>query len=182
MDLVESVAELENNDHLHEGRLLVLLGAFAGTNGTGKVEGLTKLAKLDFLLRYPVLLERALAARSRSTAAVQVQPYERDSVESRMVRYRFGPWDHRYRRFLNLLVARGMVQVHVDGRTVNIGLTARGREMSGLLSATADFRDTARRAAALKSHLDLTATNLMKFVYDTFPELSSLNMNEEIGT
>ena len=181
MDLVESVAALEENDHLHEARLLVLLGAFAGADGTAEVEGLTKLAKLDFLLRYPVLLERALVARSRSTAAVQVQPYERESVESRMVRYRFGPWDHRYRRFLNLLVAKGLAQVHVDGRTVSIGLTTRGRDVSTQLSASEVFLDAARRAAALKSHMDLSATNLMKFVYQTFPELSSLSMNEEIG-
>jgi hypothetical protein len=182
MDLVEFVAHLEENDHLHEARLLVLLGVFAGADGTGEVEGLTKLAKLDFLLRYPVLLERALAARSCSAAAAQVQPYERDSVESKMVRYRFGPWDHRYRRFLNLLVAKGLAHVNVEGRTVNIGLTVRGRSVSGQLASMEEFRDAGRRAAVLKRHLDLSATHLMKFVYQTFPELSSLVMNEEIGT
>jgi hypothetical protein len=111
-----------------------------------------------------------------------LQAYERDSVESRMVRYRFGPWDHRYRRFLNLLTARGLVTVRIDGRTINVGVTGRGLEAAARLAASGEFDDMARRAAALKGALDLTATNLMKFVYDTFPELASLSMNEVIET
>src|SRR6266702_1664896 len=97
---------LEDADELHEGRLLILLAAFCGKGGTREVAGLTKLAKLDFLLRYPVLLERALKARGKSASAVQVEEHERDNVESKMVRYRFGPWDPRHRRFVNLLAAK----------------------------------------------------------------------------
>lgn len=51
MDLIRALAELEQNPELHLARLLVLLGEFGGADGTGRVEGLTKLAKLDFLLR-----------------------------------------------------------------------------------------------------------------------------------
>jgi hypothetical protein len=181
MDLIEALADLEENDELHGARLLVLLAAFAGTAGDGEVEGLTKLAKLDFLLRYPVMLERALTARNKPTAAVQVQPYERDSVESRMVRYRFGPWDHRYRRFVNLLAAKGLAQVRLEGRTVNVGITPAGLKLAERLTSSGEFTDVARRAAALKTHMDLSATNLMKFVYETFPELTSLSMNEAIA-
>jgi hypothetical protein len=53
------------------------------------------------------MLERALKAKGRSTREVQVEDHERQSVESEMVRYRFGPWDHRYRLFLNILIAEG---------------------------------------------------------------------------
>jgi hypothetical protein len=181
MGLVEALAELEGNDELHGARLLVLLSAFCGSDGLGEIEGLTKLAKLDFLLRYPVLLERALRARNKSVANLGLQPYERDSVESRMVRYRFGPWDHRYRRFLNLLTARGLARVRVDGRTINIGITTRGQEVVEQLVRSGQFGDITRRAIALNGALDLTATNLMKFVYETFPELASLSMNEVIA-
>ena len=95
MSLLEAFSELEGSDSLHEGRLLLLVSAFSPEAEVGGIAGLTKLAKLDFLLRYPVLLERALTARGRSTRAVELQDFERSSVESRMVRYRFGPWDHR---------------------------------------------------------------------------------------
>ena len=109
MDFVQTVADLDQSPELHVARLLVLLDAFAEDDQGGAIEGLTKLAKLDFLLRYPVMLERALEAKGRSIQDVQLEDHERYSVESEMVRYRFGPWDHRYREFLNILVAKGLV-------------------------------------------------------------------------
>lgn len=106
MDLVQTIADLDESPELHVARLLVLIDAFSEGDQIGAIEGLTKLAKLDFLLRYPVMLERALDAKKQSIRNVQLEDYERYSVESQMVRYRFGPWDHRYREFLNILVAK----------------------------------------------------------------------------
>jgi hypothetical protein len=180
MDLVRSLTELEQAPALHAARLLLLLRTFAGPDGTGRIQGLTKLAKLDFLLRYPVMLERALQAKKQSVASVQVQPHERNSVESRMVRYRFGPWDHRYRTLLNLLVAQGLATVSVEGRTITIGITPAGAERAGAVAENEAFTDLARRAKTIRAHFDLTATNLMRFIYDTFPELLTLRANEAI--
>jgi len=56
MDVVEAIAELDTEPDLHAARLLVLISAFSGAGHEDAVEGLTKLAKLDFLLRYPVML------------------------------------------------------------------------------------------------------------------------------
>ena len=182
MDLVETIAELDSQPDLHAARLLVLISAFADAVEGGPVEGLTKLAKLDFLLRYPVMLERALAAKGRSTRDVQLEDHERWSVESQMVRYRFGPWDHRYREFLNILIGKGLATVSLEGRKVVISLTERGRTLASDLSGSPEFRDYARRSALLKRHFDVQATTLMHFIYDTFPELASLRSNERIPT
>ena len=182
MDVVEAVATLEGVPELHIARLLVLLDAFSGTDGSEAVEGLTKLAKLDFLLRYPVMLDRALQAKGKSVRDVLVLEHERQSVESEMVRYRFGPWDHRYREFLNILVAKNLAAVNVEGRTVVISLTASGRELARRLAADPLFEPYARRSEILKRHFDMTATNLMRFIYDTFPELVTLRSNEAIPT
>jgi hypothetical protein len=65
MDLVRAVAELDQAPDLHAARILVLLQAFSEGNDGGPIEGITKLAKLDFLIRYPVMLEHALVARGR---------------------------------------------------------------------------------------------------------------------
>jgi hypothetical protein len=146
------------------------------------MEGLTKLAKLDFLLRYPVMLERALAAKGRSTSDVQLEDHERLSVESQMVRYRFGPWDHRYREFLNILVGKGLVGVNVEGRKVVIALTEHGQTLASELSINPEFQDYARRSSLLKRHFDVKATKLMQFIYETFPEVVSLRANERIPT
>lgn len=182
MDLVETIAELDSQPDLHAARLLVLISAFSDAGQRDAVEGLTKLAKLDFLLRYPVMLERALAAKGRSTRDVKLEDHERLSVESQMVRYRFGPWDHRYREFLNILVGKGLVTVSVEGRKVVIMLTERGRTLASELSATPEFRDYARRSSLLKRHFDVQATTLMRFIYETFPEVVSLRSNERIPT
>ena len=95
MNLVEMIAELERQPYLHAARLLVLISAFSDAGQGSAVEGLTKLAKLDFLLRYPVMLERAVVAKGHSTRDVHLKDHERLSVESQMVRNRFGPWEHR---------------------------------------------------------------------------------------
>lgn len=181
MDLVETIAELDAEPDLHAARLLVLISAFSGARQGDAVEGLTKLAKLDFLLRYPVMLERALAAKGHSTRDVQLEDHERLSVESQMVRYRFGPWDHRYREFLNILVGKGLVTISVEGRKVVIALTERGQILASELGANPIFQDYARRSSLLKRHFDMQATTLMRFIYETFPEVVSLRSNERIS-
>lgn len=182
MDIVEAVANLDSAPELHTARLLVLMNAFSGEDGTAAIEGLTKLAKLDFLLRYPVMLDRALKAKGRATRDVQLEDHERQSVESEMVRYRFGPWDHRYREFLNILIAKGLAAVSVEGRTVVITLTPEGRRVAGQLASDAVFEPYVRRSALLRRHFDMTATNLMRFIYDTFPEVVTLRSNVPIPT
>jgi hypothetical protein len=118
--LIKAVAETENLDDFHLGRLLVLLGSADARRSTAitkakAVEGITKLAKLDFLLRYPTCLERALGELGKDPTEAAVHPRERTSIEAKMVRFRYGPWDARYRRWLGLLVARGLVTLGVAG-------------------------------------------------------------------
>jgi len=182
MDFFESLAELEANRELHCARLLVLLGAFAGEEGKGEIEGLTKLAKLDFFLRYPVMLEKALEVRNRSAKFAEVQPHERNSVESKMVRYRYGPWDHRYWQFLALLQGKGLVRIRRQGPGRMVGLTENGRTLANQIAQSADYEIVARRAHVLKDSLNLTATGIMRFVYAEFPEIASLQLNEQIQT
>jgi len=178
--LPEIVNWLEGDDSLHLGRLLVLLGAFAGRRGENPLEGLTKLAKLDFLLRYPAYLERALTARRADGSVSEVQEFERVSIEARMVRYRYGPWDYRYRRFLNVLVGKGLAAVRREGRTNMIHLTERGRAAAAEIAAQPEYAALRHRAGLLKRHLDLSGTRLMEFIYETFPEVVSLRSGEVI--
>lgn len=182
MNLYELLSSLEDDDDLHEARLLLLLKAFVGESGDDAVEGLTKLAKLDFLLRYPTYLERALEKRPDGKPdKAEVKDHERKSVESSMVRFKYGPWDHRYRRFLNLLVGKRLAKVTTEGRKITIGLTDRGIEVANQLASDDANRDIVARARLLKRHFDLSATNLMKFIYDTFPEIGTLRLGTEIG-
>src|SRR3954452_4635038 len=101
-DLMDVATSLDKNEYVHLARILVLLRAFQQPDRPA-IEGITKLAKLDFLLRYPSCLQTALKARGVRHEAIPVDDFEALTIEARMVRYRYGPWDHRYRRFLNVL-------------------------------------------------------------------------------
>jgi len=182
MDVVETVADLDQAPELHAARLLLLLDGLSEEDEGYAVQGLTKLAKLDFLLRYPVMLQKALEAKGKSTRDVKLENHERNNVESEMVRYRFGPWDHRYRSFLNILVAKSLVTVNIEGRTVVISLTESGRGCASELAKQDVFEPYARRSRVLKRHFDITATHLMQFIYETIPEVGSLRSGESIPT
>ena len=56
--ILKTLAETENRDELHMSRLLILLQSADARKKTPEtkakaVEGITKLAKLDYLVRYP---------------------------------------------------------------------------------------------------------------------------------
>jgi hypothetical protein len=185
--LLKAVAETENRDDLHLARMLVLLGSADARRTTPAtkaraVEGITKLAKLDFLLRYPTCLERALRALNQSDADVAVQARERTSIETKMIRFRYGPWDARYRRWLGLLAAKGLVHLGVEGNMVQIGLTDEGRALSEQVKRDPLFAELARRSdLVLKAVGSMSATRLKDFVYETVPEIIDMKWGEEIG-
>ena len=180
LDLVEIVTALDQDEDVHLARIVVLLKAFSRPDAPA-IEGITKLAKLDFLLRYPSCLEKALIARGVSARNIPVDDFERLTIEARMIRYRYGPWDHRYRRFLNILVARRLAAVRTDGRTIQIHLTPRGSDLAEKLIESPGFARVYERAILLSKHLNLKARALMEFIYEQFPELSSLEFNEGIA-
>lgn len=185
--LVKAVAETENLDDFHLGRLMVLLGSADARKSTTAtkakaVEGITKLAKLDFLLRYPTCLERALRELGRDPGEAGVQPRERTSIEAKMVRFRYGPWDARYRRWLGLLAARGLVTLGVEGRTVQIGLTDAGRVLAARFREETSFAEIARRADVVMRVVGpMTGTRLKDFVYAAVPEIVDMKWGEEIA-
>jgi len=180
MKLLDISAFLEENSDIHMARLLILIGTFSGRKADYTIEGLTKLAKLDFLLRYPVYLERALKAKNIPTTKVEVEPYERQNIESTMVRYKYGPWDFRYRKLLNTLIGKGLAHVQINGRRINVGITKKGFQIYSQLSDTETFIDLVKRAKLLRQNFNLSGTNLMKFIYQTFPEISDLRLGERI--
>lgn len=179
-DLFGILSNLEKDEHIHLGRLLMLIYVFSGDKNKSEIEGLTKLAKLDFLLRYPTYLERALIHNNKKMSKSQPKDYERKSVEAKMVRFRYGPWDFRYRRFINTLIGMGMIYLRKQGRSYFLGITEEGIHIAGKLSTTDDFNDIIERAKIIKTNFNYSGTNLMKFIYNIFPEIVSLQYGKEI--
>ena len=180
LELVQALARTELDDNLHMARLLMLLESHAGKSNK-PVEGVTKLAKLDFLLRYPNCLERALVARSVPTSSAHIQNFERTTIESKMVRFRYGPWDHRYRRWIALLVGKGLLRAGVEGRTVKLWLTDAGHSTAQALGNSPELEDLSGRAKLVaKAFGTMSGTALKDFVYATFPEITTMRWGDPI--
>lgn len=178
--IVESAVAAERSYDLHEGRLLLLL-MHQADRGDGSVNGIMKLAKMDFLLRYPVYFERLLKAIRKRPPQVIMQQYERDTVESRMIRFRYGPWDPRYRRWLGILAAKGLVNLSVEGRTVHVRLADKGKAVAKEISSRPEFGDlNARSEQVARSVGSMSGSNLKDLVYKVVPELTGMDWGEEI--
>jgi hypothetical protein len=180
MTLFEILKNLEEDESSHLGRILILLNEFSGKEKNGEIEGLTKLAKLDFLLRYPVYLEKALSVEGKNITQVNIKDHERISVETKMVRFKYGPWDFRYRKFINLLVGMGLVYIRLQGRSYNLGITIKGMELVNNILKENTFNDIAERARIIKRNFNMSGTNLMRFIYKTFPEIGTLQYGVKI--
>jgi hypothetical protein len=179
-NLIRVIAGTENNDDIHLGRLLLLLLA-ANEKGSKSIDGITKLAKLDFLLRYPNCLERALEAENKGAELANVKDYERSTLESKMIRFKYGPWDSRYRRWLNLLTSRDLATIEIQKKTVVIKLTEKGRKIAELFSADASYTDIYFRSQlVIKTFGKMSSSGIKNFVYQVFPELETMKWGEDI--
>jgi hypothetical protein len=179
MDLFEVLVSAEESYNIHAARLLIILQKFGGKNNK-KISGLTKLVKLDFLLRYPLYLSKALDKKGFSSTSLKLKDFEKKSVESRMIRYHYGPWDSRYRRFINILVSKGLVEVEVQKNTILIGLTDKGVNVTKSLHQFPIFDDYFERSDILKEYFDIGAMTLKNEIYEMFPEIVSMRKGDVI--
>lgn len=151
--------------------MLILLRHF-GLTDDNPLEGLTKLAKLDFLIRYPTFTDRLLRDLGADwELGTEPTDSEELAVESRMVRYKYGPWDDRYYPVLGTLVGLGLAAVNKKGRTIVMSLTESGAERAAALAAHSDWEQVDRRASFLSRHFNVTGSRLKKLIYTKLPEV-----------
>ena len=147
---------------LHAARLLLL---FHHCGSDEKIEGLTKLAKLDFFVRYPSFFERAARYLGKAISAAS------DQAESLMVRHHYGPWDKRYYQVLAFLEARGLITVKKRGCTYDFTLTELGQEKAKALSKSKPFALLIDQMKTVKKLLGRkNGTQLKNIVYEIFDE------------
>lgn len=159
-----------------EARLLLLISAF----GAMGIEGRTKLAKLDFFVRYPKYLARALAIRAPERGITVEGLQDAGPIEARMIRYRYGPWDPSYFTLLGRLIGRGLIDVLPGNRALRYVVSDRGRAVASELETYESWTATATRCDLVKKHLNLMGSNLKNFVYEHFPEVTSAKWGETL--
>lgn len=148
------------------------------------IVGRTLLAKLDFFVRYPSYLRKAseILNKQRLTANLQATAMkEMETVESRMVRYRYGPWDHVYYPALAYLLGKRLIEIQKAPGAETFRLTARGERLAGELGSNEDFRDLTERAEAAYHLFNSYSGNCLKeFIYAYFPEVVNRQIGERI--
>lgn len=165
-----------------EARVLLLIDEFSRkATGPRTLEGRVKLAKLDFLIRYPRHLATVLSQRGVLEAARNELEKQDSPLESRMMRYRYGPWDPSYYAVLGSLIGRGLVDIVPAQGTSALGYrtTDTGAELAGDLRDDGAFNDVIGRIRLLRRHLDLTGEMLKKLLYE-LPEVADATWHEEL--
>lgn len=163
----------------HAARLLLLV-RFCGKPRRSRsatlpgIEGRTLLAKLDFFLRYPAYLKKAAEILKRDLSAEDfglVPDDETRSVESRMVRYLYGPWDYVYYPALAYLIGKELVVIEMKRGTEIFRLTSKGWDVATKLAQEPAYADLVRRANTTY-HLfnKYKGSGLKNFIYAYFPE------------
>jgi hypothetical protein len=157
----------------HAARLLLLLG-LCGTKD--RIDGLTKLAKLDFFVRYPQFFDKACAAFGEQIKSAS------NSVESSMVRHHYGPWDHRYYEILAYLRSRGLIQITKEGNTYHFNLTSVGKEHVKQLSKEPAYDQICEQMRRVKSAFGKKAGSTLKtLIYNVFEqEVAQKSLGEVI--
>lgn len=154
----------------HAARILILVSE-AGIRR--RISGLTKLAKLDFFLRYPEFLGRIVEA-NRSVSAWAAEPT--------MIRFLYGPWDPRYYQVLPFLESRGLLAIGKNGRSYTFSLTDLGRAVVEKLGEDAAFVGTFEGARAVGKELGhMSGGQLKNLVYERFAdEVAQLPLGQGI--
>jgi DNA-binding PadR family transcriptional regulator len=144
----------------HASRLLLLLEI---CGDKGRIEGLTKMAKLDFFVRYPQFFVKACEVLNKK-ANIQS-----DNSDANMVRYHYGPWDQRYYHVLAYLEARQLITTHKENKTFYLVLTDKGQEVAKQFLKDPSFSSIIAQMKEVKRVLGgKKGTQLKNLIYKIF--------------
>lgn len=161
----------------HQGRVLLLVRAVAEQPGNaGKLDGLTKLAKLDFLVRYPALAPVVLDELGQTDPGLHLDAADLSEptvVSDPMTRYKYGPWDDKYYPIIGALISRGLLR-YARGRKGSVALvpTPKGRSLAEDLASDGAWHgvDDQCRAVA-RASAGMTGNALKVRIYERLADL-----------
>lgn len=161
---------LDDNIPFHATRLVLLI-ALAGTPG---IVGRTKLAKLDFFVRYPDYLLKAAEIEGKQTVVQEIKQIMKSNptIESYMIRYKYGPWDQKYYLVLAYLSGKKLIEVQRQGNMDSFLLTETGADLASDLIEQPEFHLLSDRCRIVKKLFgDVSGTKIKDFIYRHFPEV-----------
>ena len=158
----------------HAARIILLLKL---CGRSGRITGLTKMAKLDFFVRYPQFFAIACEKLGKKQTPIATK-----TVESNMIRYHYGPWDQRYYHVLAYLESKGLVEIQKKGKTFKLGLTKLGRTVAKTLNSDPAFETLSQQMESVNEVLgSKRGAELKDLVYALFDkEVAQLPLEKVI--
>jgi len=162
------LSSTRRNSCRHAGDLIVadharllLLIRVCGTRN--KINGLTKMAKLDFFVRYPEFFQEVCEYLGVATSVTS------RGVESAMVRHHYGPWDRRYYHVLAYLEGKGLLSVQKVGNAYDLELTKDGQASADKLKDHPAFSELVTSMRAIKKVFGAkTGSRIKGIIYEAF--------------
>ena len=157
----------------HIARVLLLITSYNAVHKK-PLDGLTKLAKLDFLVRYPVFLLQLTEKVSPQAVPDHIKPTDAEQVgvESRMVRYKYGPWDDRYYPILGTLIGLGLVKSTPGRGRIALTVSEEGVTIANSISMQEPWAVMASRCEFVAATFDMTGNRLKDLIYSELPVIS----------
>jgi hypothetical protein len=169
----EPIPSTDESAEFHAARILILLKIAGGRSS--KIVGRTKIAKLDFFVRYPTYLAKAINLLN-ITADIKTGP----RPESPMIRYKYGPWDSKYYDIFALLIAKDLISVYPTEKGDAFQLTERG-EFAVKELESPEFEGIIERCRIVnKIFGNRGGTWIKNFIYENFPEVVAKSIGKEI--
>jgi hypothetical protein len=165
----------------HAIRLILLIkicGSKDKVRKQKKIEGLTKIAKLDFFIRYPEFFRKVISYLGKNNEI----EHHQGGVESRMIRFHYGPWDQRYYQVLPYLEAKGLLKIEKKGNAFTFFLTELGDLVSENFVEDENYKELITNITNVQKLLSkFTGTQLKSLVYNLFEkEVSLKKLGEKI--
>ncbi|MBF8185986.1 hypothetical protein ITP53_09555 [Nonomuraea sp. K274] len=125
------------------------------------------------MIRYPVMLEKLLSVLDERLDLHIAKPTrsERLAVESRMVRYKFGPWDDNYYPIIGTLIGLGLIEKASGRGRIAVRSTRAGVELSTRLSNDENWSAIAARCRFAAQHFDMSGNQLKELIYANLPDV-----------
>lgn len=175
MKTIDAITRAEENPRFHMSRLIILISAF-----DGHISGLSKLANLDFLLRYPAHAKAVLEHRHRSVSGMQILDHEMANIENGAVMYKYGPWDFRYKALLVSMAALNTIKLSMADRAVSISLLEQGSCIANHLRNSPHWATVCARSEILHRHCNITGNALSHAILKACPSLTDIPLGGPI--
>jgi len=146
----------------HASRLILLIHLCGKSD---RIDGLTKLAKLDFFVRYPEFFQ---VAQEKLGIPVNTHLHY---YESSMIRFHYGPWDDRYYHVLSYLEGKKLLNINQQGNMFGFELTKTGKEIAIILKDEPDFSTLIEQMKEVKKAFGNKAgSTLKRLIYQLFDD------------